>query len=304
MAETCSKALVELENYLFEGVPILDKSFKKTSDPGSVRLVRTCCKTFARGGDKKNGRFCSFSTYIQELLRENKCQSIPLERCRGNRFNILFRNAGVVFFLNDKLGRLLELEHSNRLLQAVKHDLGIAAGCKALGLISELVTVPLWEIIKNENMTITVSSAVYQELVQYIENFVDNIEAFMKGSYVLSFVNAGKLNASPVFAALTKDWEHDAKVIACLQVLMPALCQLCQRLYKDYLPGGMWFRSSDSVRVKTQGVPKHSKFSKSVFGHMDRLLREKPNTTQIAYEANIMFVHNKTMSWLKEKDPK
>ena len=176
------------------------------------------------------------------------------------------------------------------------------AGCKALGLISELVTLPLWEMIENENVHITDSSTVYQELVQYLENFVENSEAFLKGNYVLSFVNADKLNSSPVFAALTKDWEHDAKVVACLQVLMPALCQLCQRLFKDYLPGGMWFGSSDSVKEKTQGVPKHNKLSESVFGHMDRLLREKPNTTQIAYEANIMFVHNKTMSWLREKD--
>lgn len=111
------------------------------------------------------------------------------------------------------------------------------------------------------------------------------------------------MNSSPVFAALTKDWEHDAKVAACLQILIPALCQLCQRLFKDYLPGGTWFESPESVKERTRGVPKHNKFSESIFGHMDRLLREKPNTTQIAYEANIMFVHNKTLSWLKEKNP-
>ena len=38
----------------------------------------------------------------------------------------------------------------------------------------------------------------------------------MKGNYFLSFVNAGKLNSSSLFTALTKDLEHDAKVAACL----------------------------------------------------------------------------------------
>ena len=206
MAEICSKALIEFENEPFDDPPILDKSFKKSYEPGSVRLVRTCCKTFARGGDEKNGQFCNFSSYIQDMLRENKFHSIPLERFRGNRFNILFRNAGVVFFLKDKLGSFLELEHSNRLLQAVKHDLSIAeyvAGCKALGLLSELVTVPLWEMTEDGNVHITDSSTVYQELVLYLENFLDNSEAFMKGNYLLSFVNVRKLNSSPVFAALT-----------------------------------------------------------------------------------------------------
>ena len=147
---------------------------KTNSEPGSVPLVRTCCKAFARGGealarggDEKNGQFCSFNIYIQDTLKRYMFQSIPLERFRGNRFNILFRNAGVVFFLKDKLYSFLELGHSNRLLKTVKHVLYIAeyvAGYKALGLISELVTVPLWEMIVKENVHITDSSTVYQEL--------------------------------------------------------------------------------------------------------------------------------------------
>ncbi|KAH3729271.1 hypothetical protein DPMN_055238 [Dreissena polymorpha] len=73
-------------------------------------------------------------------------------------------------------------------------------------------------MIENENVHITDSFTIYQELVQYQENFMENSKAFMKGNYVLSFVKVAKLKSSPIFAALTKDWEHDAKVVACLQV--------------------------------------------------------------------------------------
>ena len=53
------------------------------------------------------------------MLKENGLKSIPLERFRGNRFNVLFRNAGAVFFLKDEIKNFLDLESSNRLLAAV-----------------------------------------------------------------------------------------------------------------------------------------------------------------------------------------
>jgi len=119
MADVCSKTLVETDNLTFDEAPILEKSFKKANESGSVRLVRTCCKAFAKGADDKNGQFKPFSTYVQGMLKENGLQSIPLERFRGNRFNVLFRNAGAVFFLKDEIKNFLDLESSNRLLAAV-----------------------------------------------------------------------------------------------------------------------------------------------------------------------------------------
>jgi len=116
-------------------------------------------------------------------------------------------------------------------------------------------------------------------------------------------ISTTKLN-SLIFKSLTSEWENDALVVGCLQALIPALCLLCRRLFKDYLPEGIWYANSDVVKEKTEGVPKHNKFSESIFGHMDRLLREKPNTSQIAFEANIMFVHNNTLSWLEKKSEK
>ena len=74
-------------------------------------------------------------------------RSIPLQPYRGNRFNILFENAGYVFFLSPHMKDFLQGYKSNMLLTAVMEDLCVPeylAGCKALGLISRLITVPLW----------------------------------------------------------------------------------------------------------------------------------------------------------------
>lgn len=48
-------------------------------------------------------------------------------------------------------------------------------------------------------------------------------------------------------------------------------------------------------------VPKSSVFAESVFGRLDQMLKQKPNTTTLAAEAYIMFSQNKTMNWLEKK---
>jgi hypothetical protein len=257
--------------------------------------VRTACKAFSKGGDEKNGQYLNFHTYCKEFLYEKKFRTMPLERFRGNRFNILFRNAASIFFLKDKLQEYLNIEHSNKLLASVHHDIHVpeyVAGCKALGLISELITVPLWCALENENIHIIESQTMYQELVQYLDEFPQIINSFMDGTYNLSFVDKDKLASSKIFTCLTNEWEHDGKVQVILMIIIPALSELCKKLFKDFLPEGLWYNASENIKNKTCSAPKHNKFSETVYGHMDRLLREKPNTSILATEANIMFIHN------------
>ena len=72
-------------------------------EPGTPRLIRTVCKGFRCGGDEKNGVYGTFSTFVKPFLKENGIQGIPIERFRGNRFNLLFTNAAGVYFLSSKI---------------------------------------------------------------------------------------------------------------------------------------------------------------------------------------------------------
>ena len=76
-----------------------------------------------------------------------------------------------------------------------------------------------------------------------------------------------------------------------------------RRLYSDYLVGGKWesCRGDKDLRESLTSVPKHNNFSETVFGQLDRIMKEKPNISLIASEAYIMFVHNKTIDWLNGK---
>ena len=97
--------------------------------------------------------------YVKDDLKRLGFHALPLERFRGNRFNILFSNAARVYFLAPYVQEYLQGGHQNRLLQSVKHDINVPeylAGCKALGLVSELITKPLWGLIENKNVHVTI----------------------------------------------------------------------------------------------------------------------------------------------------
>jgi hypothetical protein len=57
-AYTTQKCILEIENSIFDNdIPIFDKSFKKSDEPGTCRLVRVATKAFWEGSgrDEQNG---------------------------------------------------------------------------------------------------------------------------------------------------------------------------------------------------------------------------------------------------------
>ena len=64
MADASQKSIYETEKAHFDGnVPIDNPSFSKQGQAGTVHLIFTACKAFARRGDQKNGCHQVFRTY-------------------------------------------------------------------------------------------------------------------------------------------------------------------------------------------------------------------------------------------------
>ena len=80
-------------------------------------------------------------------MEGKKIFHLPIYQFLGNHFNILFRNAGGVYYLFDHLVHFFDnIKLEKRLLVAVHWDLkvlGYKVGCQALGLIEKLITGPL-----------------------------------------------------------------------------------------------------------------------------------------------------------------
>ena len=270
-AESAYNSLIESERGLFnEGSPpAFDKSFVKKTESATVRLIRTCSKAFSKGGDEKSGCHLEFVSYVQPFLKQYKLHSLPLAPFRGNRFNILFANADHVFFLQKQFIQFLNgREGNNRLLQAVLHDLKVpelVAGCKALGLISKLVSTPLWTLIEDKSIHILDMSAKYQQLVTSLKHAALYVTDFMEGN-ILPFDHT-PVNDDCFLDALLAPFEYDHLVQTHLEVLLPALAKLSEKLYKDHLDGGKYSnveRDSD-LYAKTMGTPKHNKFSECIW---------------------------------------
>lgn len=302
-AESAQKCLVEIEERIFDGEsPIFDKSFKKSSEPGTCRLVRVASKAFGEGseGDQKSGCQGSFKTYAKDFLQDKKLKSVPLKSYRGSRFNILFSNAASVYFLHEKMIEYLQtVGAENKLLKAVLFDLQVpeyVAGLKALGLISKFITCPLWCVLEDKNVSMADMNAKYLELVTFLSDAAINTEQFMNGQLEIF---SEHLKKDYVYDYIVSPNQYDEACQGMLQVILSALCTLGKKLYKEHLPGGTLVNEGAPVN---KGIPKTSCFAESVFGQMDQLMRTKPNLKTLAAESFIMFVNNRTLDWLNSKN--
>jgi len=52
---------------------------------------------------------------------------------------------------------------------------------KALGLISKLITTPLWNVIENKDISVADMASRYLDLKLFLQGAVSNIEEFMVG---------------------------------------------------------------------------------------------------------------------------
>ena len=146
IADTTSSTLQQWETAHFETPAGAAASIvSNKSESGIVRLICTTCKAMCRQASEQSGVYQPFSTY----LKSNGIDRNPLATFRGNRFNILFYDASVVFYLSDLIKKFfLEVwQTPNKLLRTVLTDVQVPeflAGCKALGLVYKIITGPLW----------------------------------------------------------------------------------------------------------------------------------------------------------------
>ena len=138
-----------------------------------------------------------------------------------------------VFLLKDEMCRFLEGHQANRLLQAVLQDLKTPqylAGCKALGLILQLVTTPLWCLIEDKTIGIFQMNMHWPRIGvlsrcchQWSEKFYDGATA--------SLQVCGKWSRSGCFArdlaAWSHGWNHPSSLSSSNgQTMQKAVCRL------------------------------------------------------------------------------
>ena len=239
MADTAASTLLQWENAHFESVigAAANVGCLNKSESGIVRLVRTTCKAMGRHGSEQSGVYQPFTTF----LKANNIARNPLAPFRGNRFNILFYDAGVVYVLSPLMEKFLVdvWQTPNKLLQAVLADIKVPefiAGCKALGLINKIITGPLWRVIESKDLSILDMNHHYQLLVHSIERWSHDASSVVSCETVL--FSDFPPSDDHITRALAAPSELDSTVQEILEVIFCAFSNLLSRLLVDHLPGG------------------------------------------------------------------
>lgn len=304
MADVCEPALRKFETaFLNERLigSAMQPELKRyhRAESGTLRLLRTASKAFARGEDEKSGVFIHWKTYL-----DNKKEKNLILRFKHNRFNMIFLEGQAIYYHKDDICHFLEHVHgtSNDLLKAVlldcKEDLYMA-GTKSLSYISKFITAPLWRLIESPGHILDMNEN-FNTLVTFLENAAAKPEvtlAFMTGN-TTPFDTAVQPDDLIFSKLLEKSDQIDEIVLPILQNLFTAIKQLLTCMIPEHLPGGKCWDASDNFRQQTRSVAKHNKMPEFIFGQLDHLISFRPNASVLTNEAFLLYSYNKTSQWL------
>ena len=315
-AEIADSVILRYEK-LVQEVPVGAGSHPETarfiskSESASIRLLRTTAKCLAKGADEKNGCYKDFHSF---MLSKNKDENLTKDRAnmlqqfRGNRFNIIFYNAEITFYLAPYIKEFFADIHlpSNTLQKAVNYDLcedNLVVVAKALGLCSKLITAPFWRIMESD-CSMQETSNTYQVLSSFFCRCKEDVSAFICGEDV-PFPTYVKDDF--ILQCLLKEHHLDTIVATILKNLFTAWETILIKSAGDHLIGGQYETIGPEMETETKSVPKHNKFPERVFALLDALTRFRPVATTLCNESYIMFSLNKTYNWItslpeKERD--
>ncbi|CAC5385327.1 unnamed protein product [Mytilus coruscus] len=271
-----------------------EDSEDKNAECGTIRLIRTCSKSFVKVVDERNGVHGDFKTYMKAIG-----DKVNFIRYKHNRFNVFFQLGHTTYHHRNNIKTFLESIHgcTNKLLSSVLVDIKeplYIAGSRALGLISKLVCGPLWRKIED-------SSHVF-----YLNELLSALFDFLEmGKVDSSIILSGNLKPFPdqinndeILNELLKPDDSDELTEQILQSLFTVMITLSKRQAGDHLPGGKFSTPTQLTREQTRSCLKHNKLPEFFFGQLDFLMKYRPNSTTLCNEAHLLFSHNKTDKWL------
>ena len=188
-------------------------------------------------------------------------RKVPLVNFRGNRFNILFFNAVYCYFLHREMRDFLSLRKDrNGLLQAVFVDLNVQgniAGLKCLGLVSKLLTGPLWRLLADDELDMVEFGGVIKTVLDNLDKVAstpDGVESFLDGTAVLSPRKEWTIKKDAIYNELKAPNNRiDSECAAFLSVLLPSFLSW---LFREHFQLQIGFSEKDGVE-KANAKDKH-----------------------------------------------
>lgn len=273
-AEVCGKCLLEFEQTLMNNAigaekdEEVKKEYWNAYESATVRLIRATSKRLSGGGDEKSGCYADFQTFLSLAGKR-----VKFIRYHGNRFNIIVLLAEILYFHREDVITFFEKHHmpTNKLQKAVYLDIEqmvLLAGCKILGLISKLITAPLWRILESGSTHILDMNTNYVVLLQFFDRVAKDSSGFLTGEdypFDTEYIHKDEIFTSLIVEIEAVD-EYTAQIA---QTLATALHALVKRMLCDQLSGGKYFEVSEEIRKRPVSVVPHNKLPEFAFGVLD-----------------------------------
>ena len=207
---------------------------------GVLRFIRTACKSFEKHGNEQSGAYSTFLSLLQSHSLYH-LRTVPLASFRGNRFNILFYNGGILYYLRQAVIDFFEtgLSTGNQLLKAVEADSKVEeywAAFRALGLISKIVPGTFWRLLKSETLILEMN-VKYQHMVMCFDRWAKDAAQLLSGEANL-FKEYPLHNIDAVSDALFRPTLQDSLVEEILEAIFSGFSVLYKRMVSDHLSGG------------------------------------------------------------------
>ncbi|CAG2190073.1 unnamed protein product [Mytilus edulis] len=150
---------------------------------------------------------------------------------------------------------------TNRLLSSVYQDICnplLVAGSRALGIISKIITGPLWRNIECKTHILDINDTL-TGLRSFLAEAKDDCSEVVTGKHVPFPEESCKIENDIVMAELFKPDETDVMTIQLLQALFSCMLNLLDRQAADHLPGGKYFSKPTDISTESKSVLKHNK---------------------------------------------
>ncbi|CAC5358838.1 unnamed protein product [Mytilus coruscus] len=141
----------------------------------------------------------------------------------------------------------------------------------------------------------------YQHLVKFLEDIstdVEKVKLLMTGE-LIPFPSVD-VKKDDIWASLVSD-HNDEQCAAFLIQMCSATSKALSQRVKDHLEDGQHTKYGIDPSKTFNSVLPHNKLPEFIFGHLDWLIKHRPNASRLANEAHIVYNVNKTGAWLNQQ---
>ena len=275
----------------------IPEAFNKKSESGTHGMLRRVSSLFYKDG---TGDPLMVVTFLKDHGIKNP--TVLISKILGNRLNVVFHNSAGCFFIAKLLTEFLDIrENANglqsSLLKELQHPV-LMTGCRALALIGKCLTSVLWSKVIEPSMTILKMAPFINEFVNTLKKLEEDSSDLLSGKVRL-FSQDLDLLKSPL-AELIQPNQNDSETKALLQEMAGAMYQKAKVLFKDLLPGGVYFEPSADVFKRAESCPAENIGAERLMAQFDQSMRHSTHANQSTRESKIMYHANKSDTWLDQ----